>query len=457
MIEKNIVLVWVWWAGMSGIAGMLLDLGYTNIVWIDNEHSQLTDRLESRGLQIIYGHGHYKIQAGDIVIYSTATEQSLEVQQAYTLAQDYVHGMLVCSYFQFVGEISKYCRTLAIAGTNGKSTTTALALYAAQTHLADFWLWILGALVPDLGNQSYCIHRNHYDDMRNIFDHIFTGNWLNTQLIKKYIFILEACEYKRHFLHLDPDRTIITSLELDHTDYYRDMADYQDAFIQLINKTKQQVFLAPNMDRDRIPTQYQDKCLITQQQESFFDHVFGEHYQINTSLLHPALETMGMQWVTYTTRQGFHGIWRRMEYLGTTQQWASIYTDYAHMPSSLDMVYHTLKKQFPDKKICAVFQPHQVHRILQSWEEFVQAMRLYDANILYQIYAAREDGDKIYEYNHRAIGTVTDIWHILAKDIGSSYVVNFDRLHKLIQTYNADRIIVILTAGDLDYYIRNML
>ena len=79
------------------------------------------------------------------------------------------------------------------------------------------------------------------------------------------------------------------------------------------------------------------------------------------------------------------------------------------MPSSLDMVYHTLKKQFPDKKICAVFQPHQVHRILQSWEEFVQAMHLYDANILYQIYAAREDGDKIYEYNHRAIGTVTDI------------------------------------------------
>jgi len=70
-----------------------------------------------------------------VVIYSAAAEQSPEVQQARTLAQDYAQGMLVCNYFQFLGEISKHCQTLAIAGTNGKSTTTALALYAAKEHL----------------------------------------------------------------------------------------------------------------------------------------------------------------------------------------------------------------------------------------------------------------------------------------------------------------------------------
>jgi UDP-N-acetylmuramate--alanine ligase len=79
------------------------------------------------------------------------------------------------------------------------------------------------------------------------------------------------------------------------------------------------------------------------------------------------------------------------------------------MPSSIDIVYRALKKQFPDKKICAVFQPHQVHRILQSWKEFEKALDLYDASILYHIYAAREDLDKVYEHNHRIIGTVTDI------------------------------------------------
>jgi UDP-N-acetylmuramate--alanine ligase len=122
---------------MSGIAGILLDLGYRDIIGIDSERSQLTDRLESRGLEIIYSHGKCQIEPGDIVIYSAAAEQSPEVQQAYALAQDYIHGMLVCNYFQFLGEISKYCRTLAIAGTNGKSTTTALALYAAKQHMSD--------------------------------------------------------------------------------------------------------------------------------------------------------------------------------------------------------------------------------------------------------------------------------------------------------------------------------
>jgi UDP-N-acetylmuramate-alanine ligase len=71
------------------------------------------------------------------VIYSAAAEYSPEVQQAYALAQDYKQGMLVCNYFQFLGEISKYCRTLAIAGSNGKSTTTALALYAAKQYMPN--------------------------------------------------------------------------------------------------------------------------------------------------------------------------------------------------------------------------------------------------------------------------------------------------------------------------------
>jgi len=196
---------------------------------------------------------------------------------------------------------------------------------------------------------------------------------------------------------------VITSLELDHTDYYRDMADYEDAFIQLINKTKKQVFLAPGMDTHRILPQYQDKCQTTTKQSLFTDHVFGEHYQINTSLIRPALEAMGSDSIDDTTRKNFHGLRRRMEYLGTNAQGAAIYTDYAHMPSSLDIVYHSLRIQFPDKKICAVFQPHQVHRILQSREAFAQALGVYDTSILYHIYAAREAADTIYTHDNKTM------------------------------------------------------
>lgn len=80
-------------------------------------------------------------------------------------------------------------------------------------------------------------------DIKNIFDYIFTGKNLDYSLIKKRKFFVEACEYKKHFLHLDLDYAIITSLELDHTDYYKDMKDYLSAFEQLITKTKKTIFV----------------------------------------------------------------------------------------------------------------------------------------------------------------------------------------------------------------------
>jgi hypothetical protein len=73
------------------------------------------------------------------------------------------------------------------------------------------------------------------------------------------------------------------------------MTDYQDAFVQLINKTKQKIFLAPGMDTARIPAAYHDKCQVVNKQTITTDHVFGDHYQINSSLLRPALEVMGSE------------------------------------------------------------------------------------------------------------------------------------------------------------------
>lgn len=458
-MEQKIVLVGVGGTGMSGIAGMFLDLGYTNIVGIDSDHSQLTDSLEQQWLSLIYGHGKYQVTPGETVIYSVAAEQSPEVQQALSFVPDYAQWMLVLNYFQFLGEISKYFRTLAIAWTNGKSTTTALALYAAKEKIPDFGIGILGALMPDLGNKSYYLNEWILPELRNIFNHILTGKWLDYSLIKKYIFIVEACEYRRHFLHLDADYSCITSLELDHTDYYKDMADYTNAFIQFIGKTKKRFFCSPTFPKDRIPEDQLHKCvcLINSLPMLTLHHVFGEHYRINTALVTPALEAISGVKIAHDTRQAFHGLRRRMEYLGKTQHGAAIYTDYAHMPSSLAMIYQSFHHQFPDKKICAVFQPHQVHRILQSWDEFVASLIPYDEKIIYSIYAAREDTNKVYEHNGKAVGTVSDIGVAIAQESWSTYETDFTALWEKLNWYNDERIVVILTAGDLDYMVRNVL
>ncbi|MEI6773640.1 MAG: Mur ligase family protein [bacterium] len=80
-------------------------------------------------------------------------------------------------------------------------------------------------------------------DIKNIFDYIFTGKKLEYTNIKKRSFFVEACEYKRHFLYLDLDYAIITSLELDHTDYYKNIKDYMSAYETLVAKVKNKVFI----------------------------------------------------------------------------------------------------------------------------------------------------------------------------------------------------------------------
>jgi len=97
--------------------------------------------------------------------------------------------------------------------------------------------------VPGFNTQSYVINTKAKKDIKNIFDYVFTGKALEYKNIKKRSFFVEACEYKRHFLYLDLDYAMITSLELDHTDYYKDMKDYLSAYETLLSKVRHKVLL----------------------------------------------------------------------------------------------------------------------------------------------------------------------------------------------------------------------
>lgn len=118
-----------------------------------------------------------------------------------------------------------------------------MALIAAKKLLPDFGLGIVGALVPDLDNQSYYLEQEKKSEFRQMFDAIFTGKKIPFPLIKKYRFFIEACEYKRHFLHLDLEYLLITNIELDHTDYYTDIKDYCSAFLALATKSRHTLIL----------------------------------------------------------------------------------------------------------------------------------------------------------------------------------------------------------------------
>ncbi|MDR0608145.1 MAG: Mur ligase domain-containing protein, partial [Candidatus Peribacteria bacterium] len=235
------VLVGAGGAGMSNLVGILRNLGFKNVIGIDGAPSQLTEQLQAQGIQI-FSHNEYQIKAEDTIIYSSATAESVEVQEAKRLKKEAHLPLLMWDYFEFLGEMSKYFITVGFTGTNGKSSSSAMAIAVAKEVLPDFGIGILGALVPDFAGKGYALNEEKTSDLKHIFESLFSGKHLDYSLVKKYFFFVEACEYQRHFLTLDLDYAIITNITLDHTDYFKDFADYTSAFETLVKKVKRQVF-----------------------------------------------------------------------------------------------------------------------------------------------------------------------------------------------------------------------
>ncbi|MDR0282956.1 MAG: hypothetical protein LBI53_06870 [Candidatus Peribacteria bacterium] len=112
-------------------------MGYRNLIGINAERSQITQQLEQQGVKNLF-HGEYQVKTQDIVIYSSAAKESVEVQEALRLKQETHAPLLIRDYFEFLGEMSKYFRTIAFTGTNGKSSSSAMGIFAANKVLPGF-------------------------------------------------------------------------------------------------------------------------------------------------------------------------------------------------------------------------------------------------------------------------------------------------------------------------------
>lgn len=450
----NIVLVWAGWTGMSAIAWILSELWYDNeLICLDWNQSELTDKLQKRWIKVLIWKDKYKVWLFDHVIYSEACVNSPEVQLAKSYERTPKQGRFIWNYFQFLWEISKYFTTIWIAWTNGKSSTTSMLIHTAKNHLDKLWLGIVWALVPDLDWNNYYLNQDKKNEIRNIFDHIFTWKWLNYDLVKKNYFIIESCEYKRHFLMLDTDYGAITNIELDHTDYYKDLADYSSAFAEWTNKIKNTVISTEILN---IPWIQQIKTT-----HFNFKKIFGEHNDKNGSLVFEIIKELNPNINNEELKESienFGGLRRRMEYLKTTNKWALLFSDYWHMASSIDLCHKALKQHFPNKKLTAIFQPHQINRVLRERNEFAEVLKKFDHVYIYNIYAARENLDEQLEnFKHLKIenaNSINELWDIFAKNCNWKYITEISKIKEIIDNAWEHDIITIFSAWDLDYQIR---
>ncbi|MFA7298100.1 MAG: cyanophycin synthetase [Candidatus Absconditabacterales bacterium] len=453
----KIILIGAGGTGMSGVAGILNDLGYTNIVCIDANESELTDKLKAKGLKVIIGHGKYKIQYGDVIIYSEAVAECIEVLEAREIKKTKRKVMVILNYFQFLGEISKYFTSVGFTGTNGKSSSTALAIHTAKRIVPNFGLGILCALVPGFNTQSYVINTKAKKDIKNIFDYVFTGKALEYKNIKKRSFFVEACEYKRHFLYLDLDYAMITSLELDHTDYYKDMKDYLSAYETLLTKVKHKVLIPKGLNLQPETGNLQPVVIKTIP----FNHIRGKHNDVNGSLILQLMTKLCKEPKTkiLSTMKTFGGLRRRMEFLTTNENGAKIFTDYGHMASSIEFGYMALRHKFPGKKLLVIFQPHQINRIVTGRKDFVKILNKYDTTVIYDIYAARENLQELIKKipTLKGIKNIQQLGNNFAEACGGTYIDTFESITKVIQKAEKDTVVVIYSAGDIDYKLRKFL
>ncbi len=353
--------------GVSAVARLFLERGVT-VSGSDRDSSLITVKLAEKGATIFIGHDAMHVPENcDLVVYSPAVQDN---NPELALARE--RGIATYSYPEALGLISKGMRTVAVSGTHGKTTTTAMiaeVLISAQKSPTV----IVGSLLKSGTN----------------FVHGTSG-----------LFVVEACEYKRSFLNLSPEILVITNIDNDHLDYYKDIADIRSAFRELAMKVPTEGYIIADMSDENT------KKALTGLSSTVIDYslgnpvsklvlsVLGEHNMRNAKAALAVAQVLGVsEEDAVVALNGFQGTWRRMEYKGTLANDAIIYDDYAHHPTEIRATLQGFRAKFPDARIRIVFQPHLYSRTKLLLKDFVESFG--DANevIIAPIYAAREKPD----------------------------------------------------------------
>ncbi|MEK7642554.1 MAG: cyanophycin synthetase, partial [Patescibacteria group bacterium] len=192
--------------------------------------------------------------------------------------------------------------------------------------------------------------------------------------------VVEACEYKRSFLNLSPKILVITNIEPDHLDYYKDLEDIKSAFAELKSKVPADGFVITEAEYKEVKPDFE--LLVP-----------GEHNISNAQAAIAAVEKIGItNQKAKEFLKDFRGTWRRLEYKGE-KAGRIFYDDYAHHPTEIKASLSALREKYPDRELVCVFQPHQQERTKIFFDEFVKALSLADTVFVTPIFMAREKPD----------------------------------------------------------------
>lgn len=355
--------------GVSALARMMLLEG-KSVSGSDATLSEITSALARLGAKIHEGHNTAHVPRGcDLVVYSPAVRGN---NPEILIARE--RGIFMLSYPEMLGRISEGKKTVAVSGSHGKTTTTAM-LAEIFVHAKKDPTVVVGSVLRK--------QKSNFIGGK--------GEW----------FIVEACEYQKSFLNLSPYILVITNIDNDHLDYYGTLRNVQKAFNELARKVPQDGFIVCN------PKDKKVKPALIGVHAHIIDYTKervpklpapGEHNRMNAKAARAAARVADVSGIVADVAlTKFHGTWRRFEYKGKMKNGALFYDDYAHHPTEIRATLLALRGQYPKKRIIVIFQPHLYSRTKLLLKDFAKSFRDADLVVLADIYAAREiDDDTIH-------------------------------------------------------------
>jgi UDP-N-acetylmuramate--alanine ligase len=401
---------------MSALAQYLKHAGHT-VAGSDREESPATNVLAAQGIVVTVGHDQCNIPAdAELLIYSDAVPSgNAERVRAKEMKVPEL------SYFEALGVVTAGKRTVAVAGTHGKTTTTGM----------------LAKILHSAGKEPNAIVGSIVRD--------FNSNFLRG---RGELFVVEACEYRDHLLKLSPDILVITNIELDHTDYFPDLGALQATFRKAATRVPAEGVIVTNPSDPTIAAvlgnakalilDYTTQSVPELPQIGEFNAMNARAAKCAARALFPHLQE---EYIDKALLQ-FKGSWRRFEYKGETPSGAVVYDDYAHHPTAVRVTVEAARERFPDKRIIVAFHPHLYSRTKSFLKEFAEALATADEAFVAPIYAAREKPDP--SISHHALAR-------LAQSQGAAVVAldSFDAIRDRLLSYGSDTLIITMGAGDI--------
>lgn len=391
---RRIHMIGVGGAGMSGIAEVLLNLGYT-VSGSDIRASVVTRRLAAMGVQLAIGHSADNIDDADVVVTSSAVdEDNPEVLAARSARVPVVRRA------EMLAELMRYRHGIAVAGTHGKTTTTSLiaSIFAEAGQDPTF---VIGGLLNGVGSHA--------------------------QLGSSRILIAEADESDASFLHLQPMVAVVTNIEADHLDSYDgDFSRLRHSFLKFLHNlpfygvavvcVDDPVIaqLLPELARTTLTYGFSDAAdyrIVDMQKRALTTrfsiqrpgagplrvelNMPGEHNVLNAAAAIVVSCDEGLPDEAIAAGLArFQGVGRRFQILGELAVDGGAITlvdDYGHHPTELAATQDAVRQAWPGRRLVMVFQPHRYSRTRDLYEDFVSVLSHVDVLLLLEVYGAGEE------------------------------------------------------------------